>query len=232
MKLKQYRGKGSRSQGFCLGMSDDVLSRRADLRAELRQGLLALCIRSGFMTMAEMLKEEIEAFCGGRYEHRPGRRAYRWGKTNGQVVLGGPKLGVVRPRLRDLAGQEVVLPTYRHFRDEDCLSERVMEQLLAGVSSRRYQASLETGDLALPAHPVNRSSVRRHFIARTGRVIKTIKQELMWVNEFRSMEEAWDKFNHWVTVDYNQLYVHSELGFQSPEEFEAQYNRESFRTAG
>jgi transposase InsO family protein len=68
--------------------------------------------------------------------------------------------------------------------------------------------------------------------ADTERMIQTIKQELIWVNEFRSLEEAWDKFNHWVTVDYNRLYLHSKLGLRSPEEFEAQYEPESLKVAG
>ena len=31
------------------------------------------------------------------------------------------------------------------------------------------------------------------------------------------------KIGRWIEVDYNQLYVHSELGYRSPEEFEGLY---------
>lgn len=66
-------------------------------KAELKQGLLDLCIRSGFITLAEILDEEIKARCGGAwYAHGDDRGAYRWGRTNGQVVLGGRKLGKVQ----------------------------------------------------------------------------------------------------------------------------------------
>jgi transposase InsO family protein len=68
--------------------------------------------------------------------------------------------------------------------------------------------------------------------ADTERMIQTIKQELIWVNEFRSLEEARAKFDHWVTVDYNRLYLHSRLGLRSPDEFEAQYEPESLKVAG
>jgi len=46
---------------------------------------------------------------------------------------------------------------------------------------------------------------------------------VIWLNEFSSLEEAREKIGHWIEVDYNKLYVHSELGYISPEEFEQQY---------
>lgn len=68
--------------------------------------------------------------------------------------------------------------------------------------------------------------------ADTERVIQTIKQELIWVNEFGGYEEARDKFERWVARDYNQLYLYKKLGYRSPEEFEAWYDQESARMAG
>jgi hypothetical protein len=70
------------------------------------------------MTMAEMLNAEIVGLCGGRYEHGVARQAYRWGTTGGEVVLGGRKVKVMRPRVRDFAGHEMRPLVYRHFRDE------------------------------------------------------------------------------------------------------------------
>ncbi|MBE0433935.1 hypothetical protein IBX73_10795 [candidate division WOR-3 bacterium] len=103
--MNNYRAKSRKKQGFCIAMRDDKKSVFANAQAELKQGLLELCIRSGFMTMAEMLDEEIAALGGGSwYERGNGRGAYRWGKTGGEVVLGGRKIKVGRQRLRDLAG--------------------------------------------------------------------------------------------------------------------------------
>jgi transposase InsO family protein len=68
--------------------------------------------------------------------------------------------------------------------------------------------------------------------ADTERMIQTIKQEVIWVNEFKGYEEAWEKFRHWVEIDYNRLYLYKKLGHRSPEEFEAWYNQESAKKAG
>lgn len=56
--------------------------------------------------------------------------------------------------------------------------------------------------------------------ADTERMMRTIKEEIIWLNEFESFEEARNRINDWSEVEYNKLYVHSELEYRSPEEFE------------
>jgi transposase InsO family protein len=57
--------------------------------------------------------------------------------------------------------------------------------------------------------------------AETERLVRTIKEELLWLQPFTSLEEARSAINQWITVAYNQRYVHSSLGYKSPLEFEA-----------
>jgi transposase InsO family protein len=47
--------------------------------------------------------------------------------------------------------------------------------------------------------------------AETERVMRTIKEELIWLNEFGSLEEARENIRNWIMNDYNKLYVHSSL---------------------
>jgi len=67
--------------------------------------------------------------------------------------------------------------------------------------------------------------------ADTERIMRTIKEEVVWLNEFDSFEEAREKIGKWTDVDYNKLYVHSTLGYMSPEEFEARYGKERIKKA-
>ena len=67
--------------------------------------------------------------------------------------------------------------------------------------------------------------------AETERVMRTIKEEIIWLNEFVSFEEAKEKIGRWIQEDYNKLYVHSQLGYMSPEEFEAKIEEERIRKA-
>ncbi|WP_447974985.1 IS3 family transposase [Nitrospira sp. Kam-Ns4a] len=57
--------------------------------------------------------------------------------------------------------------------------------------------------------------------AETERLMWTIKEELLWLQEFTSLEQAREAIRHWITVEYNERYVHSALGYRSPLEFEA-----------
>jgi len=56
-------------------------------------------------------------------------------------------------------------------------------------------------------------------------------KEIIWLNEFASFEEAKEKIGGWMQEDYNKLYVHSQLGYMSPEEFEARYWERKIRNA-
>jgi len=67
--------------------------------------------------------------------------------------------------------------------------------------------------------------------ADTERVIRTTKEEVIWLNEFSSFEEAKERISRWIEVDYNRLYVHSKLGYVSPLEFEEVYYKKSVGVA-
>ena len=58
--------------------------------------------------------------------------------------------------------------------------------------------------------------------ADTERLMRTIKEECLWLREWRSAEEMKAAFEAWAE-DYNKNYLHSTLGYKTPERFEAEY---------
>jgi hypothetical protein len=60
------------------------------------------------------------------------------GHVPGELVLGGRRVSVKRPRARTRANEEVVLPSWARFSSEDPLTERAVEQMVVGVSTRKY----------------------------------------------------------------------------------------------
>src|SRR5512134_3775064 len=82
-----------------------------DLLVDTRTALLELALRSGLKVFTAMLEEDRAAICGPRYAHEPDRPA---GTTRSEVVLGGRKVTIQRPRVRTAAG-EVALPTFRRW---------------------------------------------------------------------------------------------------------------------
>ncbi len=133
-----------------------------DTQAELQE----LVVASGLKVLEAMLEEDRAAVCGPRYAHQPARQAYRTGHTPSQVVLGGRKVAIRRPRARR-AGEEVPLPTARAFANADPLNRRVVDQLLIGVATRQYARSLEPLGADVTTRGTSKSAVSRRFVAQT-----------------------------------------------------------------
>ena len=141
-----------------------------ELVGAAKEGLLALSVGVGLGVMAELLEEEVTEVVGPKGKHDPERSAVRHGHEAGEVTLGGRRVAVERPRVRTADGsQEVRLETYRHFADRDPLTRLVLEQMLAGVSTRRCERTREPvgPDVEAQARSVSKSAVSREFVART-----------------------------------------------------------------
>jgi putative transposase len=137
-----------------------------DLLVDTKTELLELALRSGLKVFTAMLEEDRTAICGPRYAHEPDRPASRAGTTQSEVVLGGRKVVIQRPRVRTAAG-EVALPTFQAMAATDPLDRRVVEQMLVGVATRQYERSLEPLGPEMKSRGTSKSAVSRRFVART-----------------------------------------------------------------
>jgi len=138
-----------------------------DLLMDTRAELTELVVRSGLKVLEAMLEEDRVAICGPRYVHQPERDAVRAGTTSTEVVLGGRKVGLRRPRVR--AGKkEVPLPTFQAMAATDPLHRRVLEQMLVGVATRQYARSLEPLPADVRTRGTSKSTVSRRFVAKTA----------------------------------------------------------------
>jgi putative transposase len=138
-----------------------------DLLVDTKTELLELALRSGLKVFTAMLEEDRTAICGPRYAHEPDRAASRAGTTRSEVVLGGRKVTIQRPRVRTAAG-EVALPTFQTMAATDPLDRRVVEQMLVGVATRQYARSLEPLGPEMKSRGTSKSAVSRRFVARTS----------------------------------------------------------------
>jgi len=141
--------------------------------------LLELVLAKGLGVFGRMLEEDRTRLCGPKNKPQEDRQAYRHGHDEGQVVLGGQKIRLSKPRVRSVAGEELELPNWREASREDPLSERVIEQMLVGVSTRNYARSLEAVPEGVQSTATSRSAVSRQFVARTrGQVEKFLCRPL------------------------------------------------------
>lgn len=60
--------------------------------------------------------------------------------------------------------------------------------------------------------------------ADTERVLRTLKEDLIWIKEFSSAEELRQDLKRWV-YNYNAIYPHSSLNYKTPLQFEEDYYR-------
>jgi transposase-like protein len=137
-----------------------------DLLVDMRTELFELMVRSGLRVLDAMLEEDRTALCGPRYTHDAERAASRAGTVGSEVVLGGRKVAIQRPRVR-ADGREIPLPTFQTLAHENPLNRRVVDQMLVGVATRQYARSLEPLPAAVASRGTSKSSVSRRFVAKT-----------------------------------------------------------------
>ena len=151
----------------------------ADARCTLHEAVL----KAGMSVLAAMLEDERTALCGPRYAHDPERSASRAGHVDGELALGGRRVSVRRPRVREVDGREVPLQTWERFASTDHLNARAVEQMVLGVSTRNYKRSIEAPPPGTRSRGTSRSAVSRRFVASTKeRLAEMMSRDLSALN--------------------------------------------------
>lgn len=155
----------------------------------------------GLEALDELLRGDAEELAGKKGEHREDRTHYRWGKTDGELSLGGRRVTVERPRVRTVSGEEVHLPHFEAFRQEDPIPERVVNQILVGVSTRGYESSLEKPLAELRSRGTSKSAASRHLVAVTRKKLEVyLSRGLEKVELLALMVDGLEVAGHTVVV--------------------------------
>jgi len=99
-----------------------------------------------------------------------------YGRQGGVTYLSDRKVRVERPRLRcrgEGEGGEVEVPAYEAMKRPGALADRMLEILLAGVSTRKYEGVI--GEMA-DTVGVSKSAVSREFIEASERMLKELME--------------------------------------------------------
>jgi putative transposase len=155
---RKQKSQADNRSGFLPGLAATI--------GEAHQDLRELVIRSGMKVLAEMLEAERSEMCGARYTRGREDLPYRHGRAPSELVMGGRKVRVSRPRVRNKQG-EVALPIFDHFSSQDPLDERAVESMLIGVSTRNYDRGLEALPQEMSSRGTSKSSVSRRFVQAT-----------------------------------------------------------------
>jgi putative transposase len=93
----------------------------------------------------------------------------KWASQPGSAYLGDQKVKLQVPRLRHKEEGELTLQSYAKMKAPGQFSEELLEQILRGVSGRKYE---ETVVEAAEAFGVSPSSVSRRIVEITGQKLK------------------------------------------------------------
>lgn len=139
----------------------------------------------GRATIEAVLDMSAEAVAGPKQAGRArGDEDVVWyGRQRGQVYLSDRKLQIERPRLRrkgDGEAGEVEVPAYAAMKRPGALADRMLEILMAGVSTRKYGKVI--GEMA-DTVGVSKSAVSRQTIEAAERVLTELMERRV---------DAWD----------------------------------------
>ena len=139
----------------------------------------------GRATIETVLELSAQAVAGPKQagKARGEGEAAWYGRQGGQVYLSDRKIRVQRPRLRrrgEGEGGEVEVPAYAAMRRPGRLADRMLQILMAGVSTRKYGGVI--GEMA-DTVGVSKSAVSRETIEASERVLKDLMERRL---------DAWD----------------------------------------
>ena len=141
------------------------------VRLEMIRALIPL----GLMHLEEELQREVTAWAGARYSREGGVPGLaRYGSNPGSVRVGGQRVGMRIPRVRDVwADREVPLRTLEGLRGKGEVNEGLLKKVLYGLSCRRYEEAAE----AIPgAIGLSASTVSREFIQASAQKLQEFQQ--------------------------------------------------------
>jgi transposase-like protein len=134
--------------------------------ADARRGVMQWSHDLGVEVLKEIFLDDAVKIAGPKGKHQPVRMHHHWGWTPTTVEFGGRRLSVERPRVRARGGGEVTLPTVQRLQSFDPMPETVLNQILLGVSTRGYDASIPAPPPGMKSRGTSRSAVSRKLVRR------------------------------------------------------------------
>lgn len=136
-------------------------------RIELIQQLIPL----GLEAVNDVLQQEVIDMVGERYERTTGDYC-RWGSNPGSVYLGGQKVAIQVPRVRDASsGKEVQLTGYQELKDSGGFDEQIFRNVINGISTRSYE---KVAEQVPETFGIRKSSVSRSFKQATAKKLREL----------------------------------------------------------
>jgi len=135
-----------------------------------QKGLMNLAMAAFIKVAEEMMHWEVGKLVGPKNQENGERESVRWGAQTGYCVVGGQKVPLERPRVRDVHNREVPLGSYEVLQQASLMEEAVWHKIMHGLTTRRYGEVVRELE---QTYGIEKSTVSEHFIqASRGRLEK------------------------------------------------------------
>ena len=132
-----------------------------EVLALVQRGLMTLALAAFSKLAEEMMQWEVAGLVGPKNQAHSGRDYLRWGAETGYCVVGGQKVPLQRPRVRDVRNREVPLGSYEMLQQASLMEDAVWQKIMHGVSTRGYSEVVRELE---QAYGIEKSTVSEHFI--------------------------------------------------------------------
>lgn len=120
-----------------------------------------------------LMEREVVELAGERYSHRkPHEGRYsRWGSNPGSIGVGGQRLPVSVPRLRDDVEQHTLTPTvYGRLRQMEEPPMYVIEAIFRGLGTRQYR---EVAEVLMDSFGLSKSRLSDLFVKHSSEIMES-----------------------------------------------------------
>jgi putative transposase len=147
-----------------------------EVLALAQSGLMNLALAAFTKMAEEMMQWEATTLAGPKNRADASRENQRWGAQTGYCVVGGQKIPLKRPRVRDVRNREVPLGSYEMLQQASLMEDSVWHRVMHGLTTRRYSEVVRELE---QAYGIEKSTVSEHFIeASRGRLEKLLNRPL------------------------------------------------------
>jgi transposase-like protein len=164
-----------------------------EVLALVQDGLMSLAL-AAFTKLAEgMMSWEVGSLVGPKNKADGDREFMRWGAQTGYCVVGGQKVPVQRPRVRDVRSREVPLGSYEVLQRASLMEDAVWNKIMGGITTRRYGEVLRE---LKEAYGIEKSTVSGHFIEASRRRLENLQGRPLQQYAFCAMMIDGTCFDH------------------------------------
>jgi putative transposase len=174
-KPLQYVKRADVAENKFMGMAGPIETQHLLISSLLPENVKA------FLAACE---KEVDELCGKRYRHSDDRSNYRWGSTEGSIVMANQQVAVEIPRARAKDGSEVPLKTYGEFQDPRLFDQAVFTEGIKRVSQRDYEKGVSK---IANSFGLKKSSISKRWIKATAKKVEELQKRSLKEMDIRAI---------------------------------------------